>query len=426
MNGVERAQEPIESKLDRAVFEKLTFSQAVYACRAVSEALPAKTLREIQALWPKVADLACQPSASLFDGRSKSRWIAEIRRQLTYLLEIRAMTLAPPFGLGRSISPGCLEKSWAIPAAENLNSAERVSSAIEVQAPEPIEQVAKNIPGVKTVDCVQEPIEIQRQEPIELTSENIPGVDRVQEPIESSIPTPTFGALCDRPALGLQEVIDLLEARGFDSLAVGDRVEMGGKPFVKSRTIVRTSEDTFTFFWEGTEPESALADINATENSNGVKSVTCAIEQAIEPSKFGRIVYPKPIAPTTENSNGVEIDRPWTDADRWNPADFGEVLHAAEASGQLNLLEWDVSEPPDSDDYDLITDFHAAYDLWLVREQVKEVFEKSDENNCEKAGRVSTEPAGADEIAIGTGLPSECDNRAQLHGTGGHNQDEGL
>ena len=37
-----------------------------------------------------------------------------------------------------------------------------------------------------------------------------------------------------------------------------------------------------------------------------------------------------------------------------------------------------------------------------------------------------TEPVGADEIAIGAELPSGCDDRAKLHGTGGHNQNEGL
>lgn len=50
----------------------------------------------------------------------------------------------------------------------------------------------------------------------------------------------------------------------------------------------------------------------------------------------------------------------------WNPADFGEVQHKAEENGQLNLLEWEGSEPPDPDDYvGSIEQFEAAYKAWV-------------------------------------------------------------
>ena len=158
--------------------------------------------------------------------------------------------------------------------------------------------------------------------------------------------------------------------------------------------------------------------------------------QAQEPteSKFGRIVYPRPavkpiasaaeseafvsqmaIAQVVNNSPGVETQSPdrWAKPDRWNPADFGEVPHTADAGGQLNLLEWDVSEPPDPDDYDLMTDFHDAYDRWLLEEQVREVFKKSDANNASTT-RTGTEQTGTNEIAIAAELPSGCDNSANF------------
>ena len=63
-----------------------------------------------------------------------------------------------------------------------------------------------------------------------------------------------------------------------------------------------------------------------------------------------------------------------TNADAWDPADFGEVLHATEPNGQLNLLEWDVSEPPEPDDYegDMFA-FQAAYDRWLLTSELHEI-----------------------------------------------------
>ncbi len=244
--GVE-VEEAIESKIEPAAFRELTFSEALKICRSISEALPTKNLKELQMLRLKVLDLTARPGSNCFHGHSKhkSSWIAEIRSELTYLLEIRAIAFPPPIGLGRSVAPGCLGRSWDIPATEN-------SPGVETQAP----------------------------------------------------------------------------------------------------------------------------------------------------------------------------DR-WAKPDRWNPADFGQVLHAADALGQLNLLEWDVSEPPDPDDYPLLTDFHDAYDRWLLEEQVREVFEKSDANNASTT-RTGTEQAGANEIAIATELPSGCDDSAKLHGTSGHHQNEGL
>ncbi len=64
-----------------------------------------------------------------------------------------------------------------------------------------------------------------------------------------------------------------------------------------------------------------------------------------------------------ENFPGVETDF-LKSSDAWNPADFGEVMHKADADGQLNLLEWDIDEPPDPDDFECIDAFRDAIALW--------------------------------------------------------------
>jgi len=49
----------------------------------------------------------------------------------------------------------------------------------------------------------------------------------------------------------------------------------------------------------------------------------------------------------------------------WNPNDFGELQHIAEADGQLNLLEWVDKEPPEPSDYSSIELFNEAYKQWV-------------------------------------------------------------
>jgi hypothetical protein len=52
-------------------------------------------------------------------------------------------------------------------------------------------------------------------------------------------------------------------------------------------------------------------------------------------------------------------------SDRPDDADCGEVQHAVEADGQLNLLEWDSNEPPEPDNFpNDLEAFKAAYLNW--------------------------------------------------------------
>ncbi len=166
-----------------------------------------------------------------------------------------------------------------------------------------------------------------------------------------------------------------------------------------------------------------------------VEPVAEAIEiqrqEPIEPSKFGRIIYPKPIALAIETLNGVEncseADRPPNRGDNgrgrieseselsqsamaFRPASygcddspavtgitfspkfiatyppyFGEIHYKAETNGQLNLLEPDIEdEPPDPDDFDSIDAFREAMARWDA-EHPPEPLEVSMASMCEWA-----------------------------------------
>ncbi|MBC1218477.1 DUF4102 domain-containing protein [Nostoc sp. UCD121] len=52
---------------------------------------------------------------------------------------------------------------------------------------------------------------------------------------------------------------------------------------------------------------------------------------------------------------------------RWNPADFGEVPRKAGNDGQLTIFYDDTHEPPDSDDYQSVNDYHLAWAEWRIR-----------------------------------------------------------
>jgi hypothetical protein len=55
----------------------------------------------------------------------------------------------------------------------------------------------------------------------------------------------------------------------------------------------------------------------------------------------------------------------------WKPAEFGELHHVAEADGQLNLLEWVDTEPPDPDDYEFKEEFQERYKEWAAAQPDK-------------------------------------------------------
>ncbi|WP_375491155.1 hypothetical protein [uncultured Nostoc sp.] len=51
-------------------------------------------------------------------------------------------------------------------------------------------------------------------------------------------------------------------------------------------------------------------------------------------------------------------------ADSWNPADFGEVPHQIELSGQATIFYDTSGEPPDPDDFTTIEEFEEAWKRW--------------------------------------------------------------
>ncbi|MEG4066239.1 hypothetical protein QUA42_02605 [Microcoleus sp. Pol11C2] len=224
----------------------------------------------------------------------------------------------------------------------------------------------------------------------------------------------------------------------------------------------------------GIEKESLTGTIVAVQHSGGVRVDFGAggcfdfsrsrlgdlIEvQAQEPpleSKFGSIVYPRPaakseakvsqsaIAPVldveefrrthvaeidsyfesvSKNPPGSDLNPILTTADAWNNAEFGEVLHAAEPSGQLNLLEWeDTNEPPEPDDYPSIADFDAAYDRWLLNQVLIAELETKTQNATTKPDIARNE--GAD-IRYGRSHPAELDGDISSAATEGLGNQEG-
>jgi hypothetical protein len=56
------------------------------------------------------------------------------------------------------------------------------------------------------------------------------------------------------------------------------------------------------------------------------------------------------------------------ESDSWNPAEFGELQHIAEADGQLNLLEWVDPEPPEPGDYEFREEFEERFKEWAARQ----------------------------------------------------------
>lgn len=55
----------------------------------------------------------------------------------------------------------------------------------------------------------------------------------------------------------------------------------------------------------------------------------------------------------------------------WNSADFGQLHHKADEDGQLNLLKWVDTEPPDPDDYEFKEEFEERYKEWAAAQPDK-------------------------------------------------------
>lgn len=153
-------------------------------------------------------------------------------------------------------------------------------------------------------------------------------------------------------------------------------------------------------------------------------------------SKFGRIICPSVIKVEPKmsqmaiamaaNNPPAPDQKPLTNADAWNNAEFGEVLHAAEPTGQRNLLEWEnTGEPPGPDDYPLMTDFHAAYDRWLISSELQEIIHTKNDDSPAIAG-TDTEREGAREISVIAPTSSRCDVCSEHDGASIHSHDERL
>ncbi|MEG4357907.1 MULTISPECIES: hypothetical protein [unclassified Microcoleus] len=198
---------------------------------------------------------------------------------------------------------------------------------------DPSELIAENSPGI---DCVQESIE--------LAAESSPGVDFAQESIELAVES--------------SPGVDFAQELGVDFAQ--EPIELAAESFSGvdfAQESIELAVESFSGVDFAQEPIELAA-----ESFLGV-------DFAQEPIACDSIL-PQPLIFLIEflsEGEGFDVQPlTLTVADAWNPADFGEVLYKADASGQLNLFEWEVSEPLDPDDYPSIAGFQQAWDAWSL------------------------------------------------------------
>jgi hypothetical protein len=249
--------------------------------------------------------------------------------------------------------------------------------------------VAENSPGVEV-----EPV----QEAIVPVAENSPGVE--VEPVQEALPNCCTcfddGFLEDESGL-IKTCLCSIEPKLSRQNVQRAIAPFSTKNLPGSRSKTSTAHQLLELF---------KSSAHIIEDSPGVKTEATVSESAIAPttktSPGVEVDRVQPITETVEDSPGVESDQnpTLTNADAWNPAEFGEVLHQAEPSGQLDLLKWDVNEPPEPDDYegDMFA-FHAAYDRWLLTSQLHEIIHTKDSPSITQA------PESIAQNATGLKLP---------------------
>lgn len=52
----------------------------------------------------------------------------------------------------------------------------------------------------------------------------------------------------------------------------------------------------------------------------------------------------------------------------WNPAQFGDVPRRCETNGQMTIF-FDIDEPPDPDDYQILDEYEKAWQQWEIRQE---------------------------------------------------------
>ncbi|MEG4121704.1 ASCH domain-containing protein, partial [Microcoleus sp. N9_B4] len=102
------------------------------------------------------------------------------------------------------------------------------------------------------------------------------------------------------------------------------------------------------------------------------------------------------------------------ESDSWNPTEFGELHHVAEADGQLNLLEWLDPEPPEQGDYEFREQFEEAFKEWAARQQSTVNSQQSTVNSEEVCNQLMDGSICAAESVQDSPMPeSNSGNEAQ-------------
>jgi len=103
------------------------------------------------------------------------------------------------------------------------------------------------------------------------------------------------------------------------------------------------------------------------ENVRAIKPITATGKQGLwkwdqKAASFNSLeIYPLTVSSQQSTVNSQQLEP-------WNPTDFGELQHIAEADGQLNLLQRVDPEPPEPDDYEFREQFEEAYKEWAARQ----------------------------------------------------------
>ncbi|MEG4323648.1 MULTISPECIES: hypothetical protein [unclassified Microcoleus] len=300
------------------------------------------------------------------------------------------------------------------------------------------------------------PIKVQAQEPIEPLAEKTPGIEQVEKAIESQALEPhesKFGRIVYpraqkpiAPAVESESEVSQMAIAQVASNSPGVEVEftardrfvsVGSRRFLALEPVMKEAVDLKTF-GEPVYPEWPECWLPAAENSLNVDRVQEPIEIGVEP-KTEPTLMSEPASAIEENILGVdrvqELGLRLSDRflSLYAPPNFSRA-YESEPDGQLKLLERvtdpDYYEPPDPDHYSTLAEFWAVSSAWDAAfpdsvEQFRDL-DIQQQNNDDAVTGTCAEPAGADEIAIAAELPSGCDNRAELYGTSGYHQDEGL
>jgi hypothetical protein len=193
----------------------------------------------------------------------------------------------------------------------------------------------------------------------------------------------------------LQRLLEIKHHFVFGSLHVGVKIE---SVFTETRYDEETDEEAFI--------EEALIEVSdsigksreyyedaellLSKYKNNLEQVALDYAEKFQQELRVEETLNKKLSSWKGGRSAETAEQSLSEADSWDPKDFGDVQHNAEPDGQLNLLEWNVSEPPDPDDFDSIEDYQDAFEEWEAEQEERPV--DSDTEACTEPQEDNEEP----------------------------------